>query len=191
MRRIDQMREKGEINFYSKKERIQIEKEYDKLNSFLEGIREMKELPGIMFVVDLNKEHIAVKEARRLGIPVVGIADTNTDPEEVEFPIPGNDDAIRSIRLFTNMVADSFLEGQKEWKENVRKDKDTAEETVQAAEASDSKQDAKGGPAVVKVNRGRKMVAAGTAENVEIEMELEEEITDDSAASGKEDSKDS
>ena len=178
MRRIDQMREKGDLQYYSKKERIQIEKEYEKLNSFLEGIREMKELPGVMFVVDLNKEHIAVKEARRLGIPVVGIADTNTDPEEVEFPIPGNDDAIRSIRLFTNLVADSFIEGHKEWKENIRNQKDKQEEAEEVQAAEEQKQDQKG-PAVVKVSRGRKMVAAGTAEQVEIEMELDKEQTSD------------
>ncbi|MEZ4870871.1 MAG: 30S ribosomal protein S2 [Bdellovibrionales bacterium] len=188
MRKIDQMREKGDIQFYSKKERIGIEKEYEKLNSFLEGIREMKELPGVMFVVDLNKEHIAVKEARRLGIPVVGIADTNTDPDEIEFPIPGNDDAIRSIRLFTNMVADSFLEGHEEWKQNVRSQKDKQEEAVVAEESSSEERKDSKGPAVVKVSRGRKMVAAGTAENIEIEMELEQEQTPDDSDDSSSDS---
>lgn len=170
LRKIDQMREKGELNYYSKKERNQIEKEYDKLLSFLEGIREMKDMPRLMFVVDINKERIAVLEAKRLGIPVIAIADTNTDPELVDFAIPGNDDAIRSIRLFTNLITESFMEGRKTFKETIREEKE-----AQPAASADTKEESKaGGPDVVKVARGRKLVAAGTAEDVEIAMELEE-----------------
>ena len=111
LKKIDQMREKGELDFFTKKERAKIEKEYIRLSDFLNGIRDMKDMPTVMFVVDLPKEHIAVAEAKRLGIKVVGIADTNSDPETIDFPIPGNDDAIRSIKLFTNLVADSYIEG--------------------------------------------------------------------------------
>ncbi len=177
MKRIDLMREKGELDFYSKKERSRIEKEYGKLLEYLEGIRDMKDAPQAIFVVDLNKEHIAVKEAQRLNIPVIGIADTNVDPGEIEFPIPGNDDAIRSISLFANLVADSFLEGQKEYKERARAQapkEETAEEAPAKTAAAPEKTDEAGGPAVVKVSRGRKFVAAGTAEDVEIQMELDE-----------------
>lgn len=189
LRKIDVMKEKGEYNFFNKKERAKIDKEYDRLLEHLEGIREMKDLPQIMFVVDLKKEHIAIAEAKRLGIPVVGIADSNSDPEEVEFPIPGNDDAIRSISLFTNLVADAFLEGTKEW-ESVRrtqsdKQSDVQKETAFAA-AKDGAPEKKGRapargrkteepsapPQVIKVSK-RKLVAAGTAEDVEISAEIE------------------
>ncbi|MCB0385257.1 MAG: 30S ribosomal protein S2, partial [Bdellovibrionales bacterium] len=127
LKKIDRMREKGELDYFSKKERARIEKEYTRLVEFLDGIREMKDSPSAMFVVDLNKEHIAVKEAHRLGIPVVGIADTNVDPGEIEYPIPGNDDAIRSIKLFANLIADSFMEGAKLWEEKVRTQVDKEE----------------------------------------------------------------
>ena len=105
LKRIDQMKEKGEFNYFSKKERAKIEKEYLKLSEYLNGIKDMKEKPAAMFVVDLPKEHIAVAEAKTLKIPVIAIADTNSDPESVEFPIPGNDDAIRSIKLFSAFSA--------------------------------------------------------------------------------------
>ncbi|MGE4130670.1 MAG: 30S ribosomal protein S2 [Bdellovibrionales bacterium] len=177
LKRIDQMREKGELDFFSKKERAQMEKEYVRLSEYLDGIRDMKDAPSCMFVVDLNKEHIAVAEAKRIGIPVVGIADTNVDPEVIEFPIPGNDDAIRSIKLFANLVADAYLEGAKQWQEKVRAQGDKVEEAEAAPErtrrAPGRAAPAGPGPAVVKVNKGRKLVAAGTAEDVEIQMEVE------------------
>ncbi len=184
LKKIDQMREKGELEFFSKKERARIEKEWQRLNDHLEGIRDMKDSPALMFVVDLNKEHIAVAEAKRLGMAVVGIADTNTDPETIDFPIPGNDDAIRSIKLFTNLVADAYLEGHKEWSDKVRSEsnKQTEEaapkETVEAKperapRGRAGKEEKSAGPAVVKMARGRKLVAAGTAEDVEIAMELD------------------
>lgn len=181
LKKIDQMREKGELEFFSKKERSKIEKEYVKLKEYLDGIRDMKEPPGLMFVVDLNKEHIAVAEARRLGIPVVGIADTNTDPEKIDFPIPGNDDAIRSIKLFANMVAEAFLEGQKDWEvkrralaEEKQKEVEVAKEEAAAKPAAATAD----GPSVVKVSKGRKLVAAGLAEETEIQAEVEAEVTD-------------
>ena len=182
LKKIDQMREKGEMEFFSKKERARMEKEYVRLNEYLDGIREMKDAPSCMFVVDLNKEHIAVAEAKRIGIPVVGIADTNVDPEVIDYPIPGNDDAIRSIKLFANLVAEAYLEGAKRWQEKVRamgdKGRDVqAKEKPQAApqeRPARKEAAASAGPAVVKVSKGRKLVAAGTAEDVEIQMELEQ-----------------
>lgn len=204
LRKIDQMREKGELEYFTKKERIGIEKEYLRLAEFLNGIKEMKDAPTAMFVVDLPKEHIAVAEARRLGIKVVAIADTNSDPELIDYPIPGNDDAIRSIKLFTNLIADAYIEGAKEFQSKVRAstDKQMDEAAVPearearperparrparpgakpAAEAAPKKEDA-AGPAVVKVTRGRKLVAAGMAEKIEIEAELEEKPSDDGAS---------
>jgi small subunit ribosomal protein S2 len=95
----------------SKKERAAMDREREKLQKNLIGIREMEGLPDALFVIDPKKEHIAVQEAQKLGIPVVGIVDTNCDPDAIEYVIPGNDDAIRAIRLFTSKIADSVLEG--------------------------------------------------------------------------------
>lgn len=95
----------------SKKERAALDKERDKLQKNLIGIREMDGLPDALFVIDPKKEYIAVKEAKKLGIPVVAIVDTNCDPEDIDYVIPGNDDAIRAIRLFTQKIADAVLEG--------------------------------------------------------------------------------
>ncbi len=197
LKRIDQMREKGELEYFSKKERAGIEKEYLRLVEYLEGIREMTNMPTVMFVVDLNKEHIAVAEARRLGMKVVGIADTNVDPELIDFPIPGNDDAIRSIKLFSQLMADSYNEGAKEYEHKLRSSTDkrsdqekpqpVAKEEVQTkrrgARPTEKSEDKKSGPTVVKAAKTRKLVAAGTADDVEIQQELEQgEPKEDSAA---------
>jgi small subunit ribosomal protein S2 len=95
----------------SKKERAALDREREKLQKNLIGIREMDGLPDALFVIDPKKEYIAVKEAKKLGIPVVAIVDTNCDPEDIDYVIPGNDDAIRAIRLFTQKIADAVLEG--------------------------------------------------------------------------------
>jgi small subunit ribosomal protein S2 len=194
MRKIEKMKESGELNYLTKKERAKIEKEFLKLSEFLSGIKDMKQMPAAMFVVDLPKEHIAVAEAKRLGIPVVAIADTNSDPETIEYPIPGNDDAIRSIKLFTNLVAESFIEGAKVWEQKARSMSDKQSEVVEKAVKTEEKEapkkrGARGparaqekkseGPAVVKVSKARKLVAAGTADEVEIQAELEGQVTAD------------
>jgi small subunit ribosomal protein S2 len=95
----------------TKKERIQLERQRRKMDRALGGIKDMEDLPDALFVIDTVHEHIAVREANRLGIPVVAVVDTNCDPEEVDFPVPGNDDAIRAIRLFAARIADNVLEG--------------------------------------------------------------------------------
>jgi len=95
----------------TKKERISLERERSKMERNLGGIREMEQLPDVLYVIDTNHEHNAVHEANRLGIPVVAVVDTNCDPDVVDYPIPGNDDAIRAIKLFTSRIADSALEG--------------------------------------------------------------------------------
>ncbi len=188
MRRLDQMKEKGEFELYSKKEGIGMEKERIKLTQNFEGIRDMKELPAALFIVDLKKEHIAVLEAARLDIPVVGMADTNCDPDLIEFPIPSNDDAIRAIKLFANMVADAYNEGAQIWEQKLRamsdKQADVAREMKEKQVAAQREQAAKvavatpimnigaagsGGPAisVVKRTKKRALVTAGQAEEIE------------------------
>jgi len=101
----------NEESHLTKKEVIRLERQRRKMDRAFAGIKDMENLPDALFVVDTVHEHIAIKEANRLGIPVVAVVDTNSDPEEVDFPIPGNDDAIRAIRLFTSRIADNVLEG--------------------------------------------------------------------------------
>ena len=123
----------------SKKERAALDREREKLQKNLIGIREMDSLPDSLFVIDPKKEYIAVKEAKKLGIPVVAIVDTNCDPEDIDYVIPGNDDAIRAIRLFTQKIADAVLEGYNLAEERFIGTEDKTEEAaapVAAAEAS-------------------------------------------------------
>ncbi len=111
LKRLDAMVLDGTIDVYTKKERLQFEKEREKLEKILGGIKGMARVPGVMFVVDPNNEQIAVSEAKKLGIPVVAIVDTNCDPDQIDYIIPGNDDAIRAIRLLTGKMADAVIEG--------------------------------------------------------------------------------
>ena len=109
---INQMIEDGTINKYAKKEALKMRAEAEKLEKYLGGIKEMKGLPAAMFVVDPKKEKIAVKEAKILGIPVVGIVDTNCDPDDCDYVIPANDDAIRAVKLITGCMADAIIEAK-------------------------------------------------------------------------------
>jgi len=110
---IEAMMNDGRMENFSKKEQLEFSRTYEKLNTNLGGIRRMKGLPDAVFVVDTAEEETAVREANKLGIPVIGIVDTNCDPNLIRFPIPGNDDAIRSISLFTRVVADAIEEGRR------------------------------------------------------------------------------
>ena len=111
LKRMDSMIADGSIEAYTKKEALQMEKERVKLEKTLGGIKGMHKLPGVMFVIDPKNEEIAVQEAKKLGIPVVAIVDTNCDPDSIDYIIPGNDDAIRAIRLLTSKIADAVNEG--------------------------------------------------------------------------------
>ena len=112
LRQIEKMEEDGSFARLVKKEVLQLTRERDKLEKSLGGIKDMKGLPDVMFVVDVGHEDIAVKEARKLGIPVIAVIDTNCSPKDIDYVIPGNDDAIRSIRLYTQLAADAVLEGR-------------------------------------------------------------------------------
>ena len=109
---IRAMEEDGTINKYAKREALKLRNEADKLEKYLGGIKDMKGMPGAIFVVDPKKEKIAVKEARILGIPVIGIVDTNCDPDDVDFVIPANDDAIRAVKLIAGCMADAIIEAK-------------------------------------------------------------------------------
>ncbi len=131
----------GSINLFPKKERMKLSKEREKLDGNLGGIRNMDRLPGAMFVIDPKNEEIAVHEARRLKIPIVAVVDTNCDPDVIDYPIPGNDDAIRAIRLMTSRMADACIEGRQRWQERLEAEADKApiEEPAPLAAAADLK----------------------------------------------------
>ncbi|TCS82970.1 30S ribosomal protein S2 [Tepidibacillus fermentans] len=112
LKELETMEVDGTFDVLPKKEVIILKKEKERLEKFLGGIKEMKELPGALFVIDPRKERIAVAEARKLDIPIVAIVDTNCDPDEVDYVIPGNDDAIRAVKLLTEKMADAILEGK-------------------------------------------------------------------------------
>ena len=110
---LDEMREDGRWELLSKKEQSKMEKLYKKLSKNLGGIRHMTQLPGAVFIVDSAKEEIAIFEAQKLGIPIIAVVDTNGNPENINYPIPGNDDAVRAIELFTSKIAEAVTEGRK------------------------------------------------------------------------------
>ncbi|MDO4604769.1 MAG: 30S ribosomal protein S2 [Helcococcus sp.] len=125
---IERMSEDGTFDLLPKKEVIGLERELEKLNKYLGGIKDMPGIPDLMFVVDPKNEYIAVREARRLGIPIVGIVDTNTDPDDVDYPIPGNDDAIRAVKLITAAMADAIIEGRQGESLSVEEEMESCEE---------------------------------------------------------------
>ncbi|KAA0966489.1 30S ribosomal protein S2 [Sporosarcina sp. ANT_H38] len=129
MKQIEKMEEDGTFDVLPKKEVGQLKKQHERLVKFLGGIRDMKAVPDVMFVVDPRKERIAVAEAIKLNIPLVGIVDTNCDPDEIDYIIPANDDAIRAVRLLTSKMADALLEARQGEEDEV-----TQEEKAVAAE---------------------------------------------------------
>ncbi len=133
LKKLEGMFADGSVNRYQKKEVLTLQREMDKLEATLGGIKDMDRLPQLAFIIDPNREEIAVKECRKLGIPIVAVTDTNCDPDVIDYIIPGNDDAIRAIKLFVTAIADAALEG-----EAMRKDAkpgDAEEELRKAAEA--------------------------------------------------------
>jgi small subunit ribosomal protein S2 len=128
----------GTINLFPKKERLKLAKERSKLDNTLGGIRTMNKLPGAIMVIDPKNEAIAVREGKRLNIPIVSIVDTNCDPDEVDYVIPGNDDAIRAIRLITSRMADACIEGQKRFSEKQQARTDKGQEEPSEIEGAAS-----------------------------------------------------
>jgi small subunit ribosomal protein S2 len=112
LKKLEEMKEVGEWDRLPKKEALELDRERQKLEKALIGIKAMEQLPSTVFIIDPRKERIAVAEAQRLGIPIVAIVDTNCDPTGIDYPIPGNDDAIRAVRLITSRIADAILEGR-------------------------------------------------------------------------------
>lgn len=133
LRDLEEMEEDGTFALLPKKEVSKLELEMEKLEKYLGGIKDMPKLPDVLFVVDPKKEYIAVNEAKKLGIPVVGICDTNADPDDLDFPIPGNDDAIRAVKLITAAMADAVIEGK-------QGEQLTAEEEVEETEVEEAEE---------------------------------------------------
>ena len=133
LKQLRVMQEDGTFDLLPKKEVIKLNLEIDRLEKFLGGIKDMSEMPGALFVVDPRKEKIAVAEAKKLGIPVVAIVDTNCDPDEVDFVIPGNDDAIRAVKLIAGALADAIIEGR-EGQMGAAAVEDEADEAEEASE---------------------------------------------------------
>ena len=124
----------GSINKYPKKEIIQLRKEREKLEKYLSGIKDMKDIPDALFIIDPRRETIAVLEAHKLGIPVISIVDTNCDPDVIDYPIPGNDDAIRAIELVVGLMANAFIEGRQG--QDSRVESEVEEEVEEVKEAT-------------------------------------------------------
>lgn len=161
----------GTLENYPKKEQAKMLKDKAKLEFAIGGISDMKKLPAALFIIDSKNESIAVKEAKRLGIPIVAVVDTNCDPDDIDYVIPGNDDAIRSIRLFASRVADAVIEGRQVWEERQRAHSDKDESVGKVSDSVGEKigievvSDGTDGPVVEKIKR--KTAAAESSETQE------------------------
>ena len=154
LKELESMKTDGSINRYTKKEVLKMEKELFKLEKNLGGIKDMDELPGAVFIVDPKREHIAVKETKKMGIPVIAITDTNCDPDDIDYIIPGNDDAIRSIRLICSKIADACITGHNIAEERLRAEAEALKETEEDQESQPVPSDEeKEGPEVIIVTK--------------------------------------
>ena len=138
LKELERGQEENAFEFYTKKERLLLERERLKLDKYLAGVKDMGRLPGAVFVVDARREVIAVKEASKLGIPIIAIADTNADPELIDYPVPGNDDAIRSVALITKAIADTIEIARREVPEDERRRVDELEATTYSTETGET-----------------------------------------------------
>ena len=154
LKEVENMKNDGSISRYTKKEALKLEKELVKLEKNLGGIKDMDELPGAVFIVDPKKEHIAVQETRKLGIPLVAIADTNCDPDDIDYIIPGNDDAIRAIRLICSKISDACIEGHNLAEEKLRAEADLDKEAgMEKPEAVEVDGEDKKGPEIIVLSK--------------------------------------
>jgi small subunit ribosomal protein S2 len=138
LKELERGAEEGAFEFYTKKERLMLERERMKLDKYLVGVKDMGRLPGAMFVVDARRETIAIREAKKLGIPVIAITDTNADPDSIDYPIPGNDDAIRAVTLIAAAIADSIDGARKEVPDEERRRSDELEATTYSTETGET-----------------------------------------------------
>ena len=137
LKELERMQEDGTFEVLPKKEVILLKKEMEKLEKNLGGIKDMTEIPGVLFVVDPKKERIAILEAKKLGIPVVGLIDTNCNPEDLDYPIPGNDDAIRAVKLIADAMANAIIEGRQGESMDLSSVEETEPETIEEVVAEE------------------------------------------------------
>jgi small subunit ribosomal protein S2 len=176
---IEQMEENGQLDMLTKKEALMLLRKKTKLTAYLEGFRHMKKLPDMMFVIDSVKEHIAVKEARRMGMKVIAPLDTNCDPDMVDYPIPGNDDAIRSINLFCKEMAEAIIEGQAVYAEANGEEASEVSagdmEAVMAESASEEEKAPATAEAVAALSAAKSVSKSAPKEEVKEETKTKEE----------------
>lgn len=181
MERMEKMRDTGEINRLTKKEGLLIQREIDRLLVRLSGIRQMRKLPDLLFVVDVTREETAIREANKLGIPVIALADTNCDPSGIDYVIPSNDDAIRAIKLLVGKVADAVLEGMAYRKDtDMEMVEDTSVNVSLPEESALEEKDLLGEATLAKLSDSRQAADAVevVAEAVEPAAEVAEVVTD-------------
>lgn len=176
LKELEEMKRDGSFSRYTKKEGMRMEKELTKLERSLGGIKDMDELPSALFIVDIRKEKIAVNEGKKLGIPIVAVVDSNGDPEDIDYVIPGNDDAIRSIKLLTSIIADACIEGHRQREERLRAEEELEvekeAELEEIAEELKPAEEKTGGPEVIV--KPKKQKAAKSTE-VEDQEEIQPE----------------
>jgi len=174
LKKIEALKNSADWKDVPKKEQARFDRELEKLQKSLGGIQDMKKLPGAVFIIDTMKEHIAIKEAQKLGIPTVAVVDTNCDPKGINYVIPGNDDAIRSVSLFAHLIAESCLEGAKVHQEKLR-----AQDAAAAAQAEEDAREEK------KVSRFEGDIDLQGVDEADIEaLDQKEESAEDPAAAG-------
>jgi len=171
LKELEEMKRDGSIGRYTKKEVLRMEKELAKLERSLGGIKDMDELPSALLIVDTKKERIAINEGKKLGIPIVAVVDSNGDPDDIDYVIPGNDDAIRSIRLLTSIIADACTEGHKEREEKLRAEEELEikkeaelEEITEELEPTEEKKE---GPEVIVIPKKPKATKSTEVEGLE------------------------
>lgn len=171
LKELEEMKRDGSFSRYTKKEVMRMEKELTKLERSLGGIKDMDELPSALFIVDIRKEKIAVSEGKKLGIPIVAVVDSNGDPEDIDYVIPGNDDAIRSIKLLTSIIADACIEGHRQREERLRAEEELEvekeAELEEIAEELKPAEEKKGGPEVIVIPKKQKAAKSTEVEDQE------------------------
>jgi len=178
VKELEEMKRDGSFSRYTKKETIRMEKELAKLETNLGGIKDMDETPSALFVVDTRKEAIALNEGKRLGIPIIAIVDTNGDPEDIDYLIPGNDDAIRSIRLVSSIIADACIEGHNEREAKLRAEeeleaKEVAVERIEEEEVRPTQEEEEGAPVVVISKKPKSARPSDVQDGEEIQADTE------------------
>ena len=177
LKELEEMKRDGSFGRYTKKEAMRMEKELAKLERSLGGIKDMDGLPSALFIVDTMKERIAVNEGKKLGIPIIAVVDSNGDPDDIDYVIPGNDDAIRSIRLLTSIITDACTEGHKQREEKLRAEEELEikkeaelEEITKELEPTEEKKE---GPEVIVIPKKPKPIKSTEVEGLE-DMQPEE-----------------